>query len=191
MPVLLTARPARRGSIRADLVKPRPLDFKLVQAIMRAASKDPRVDLHAEQVLRVLLFVFLTWQTGACAPSLYAIARRAKMSRATVCRRLGLLESLGYVQRVRRSVQVNARAGWRGAVQWCQATTAYSFLLPPNCESQAEAPSISKIEKRLKREVRAATLAPVPDPGRNLLAERIATFDAQRRAERSRRFMPA
>ena len=147
---------------------------------MRAARRDPRVDLQAREVLRVLLFDFLTWRTGACAPSLEAIARRARVSRATVCRRLALLASdaLGYVQRIRRAVRVDAKAGWRGAVRWCQDTTAYAFALPRNCESQAETPSIPKLEKP-KGEARRTVVAPIPDPERDLLAERRKAFAAK------------
>lgn len=180
MPVQLTLRPARRGSVLVSLFRPRPLDLRAAQAIMRAAIRDPRVDLEAREVLRVLLFNFLTWHTGACAPSLAAIARKAGISRATVCRRLALLASdaLGYVQRTRRAVLVDARAGWRGMVRWCQTTTAYAFTLPRNCESPAEAHSPSKLEK-LGEKQRETAWAPISDPGRDLLAERRGAFAAQ------------
>lgn len=185
MPVLLPLRPARRGSVLAGLFRPRPLNLRTAQAIMRAAIRDSRVDLEAREVLRVLLFDFLTWRTGACAPSLTAIARRARVSRATVCRRLALLSSdaLGYVQRIRRAVLVDARAGWRGMVRWCQTTTAYAFTLPQNCESPAEAHSPSKLVKLGEKE-RETAWAPVSDPGRDLLAARRGAFAAQWAARR-------
>jgi DNA-binding transcriptional MocR family regulator len=158
---------------------------------MRAAQRDPRIDLEAREILRVLLFDFTTWRTGACAPSLEAIARRARVSRATVCRRLALLasEAMGYVRRTRRAVLVDARAGWRGAVRWCQTTTAYAFALPSlgssNCESHAEAPSIAKTQKKLRERGQAARFDPIPPSERDLLAERREALAGQWRMGRA------
>lgn len=150
MPVLLTPRPARRGSIRAELApRPRPLTPQQAGRLMRAAERHPGLDVEACAVLRVLLFDFGGARRGGCAFTLEAIARRAKVSRSTVTRRLALLlAELGAVfRRVRRAVVVDAAAGWRGAVRWCQVATLYLFTpLPeaapgrPDCEAQAEPP---------------------------------------------------
>lgn len=153
MPVQLNPRPARRGSMDANRIPPPgPMDPRQAAALMREAERRPDLDIEALAVLRALLFSFTSWRSGECAPSLEAIARRAKVSRATVCRRLVVLVAAGLVVRIRRAVLVGAAVGWRGAARWCQATTAYRFVRRavasrPNCESPAEAPFPIQVKK--------------------------------------------
>jgi len=160
LPVLLTPRPARRGSTRAELApRPRPLTPHQAGRIMHAAERHPALDVEALATLRVLLFDFGGGRLGGCAYTLAAIARRAKLSRATVCRRLALLvaELAGVFQRVRRAVLVNAAVGWRGAARWCQVATLYLFTPLPegrslaHSGSQAAPPITNKIEKKVAR----------------------------------------
>lgn len=155
MPVILTPRPARRGSTPvAAAPRPRPITPAEAGRLMRQAERDPRLDVEACAVLRVLLFDFTTWRTGHCAPSLEALARRAKLSRSTVIRRLAVLSSagVGLLRRVRRAILVGAAAGWRGVARWCQATTAYHFAEPPpaplHSGCQAEPPTSNQEIKK-------------------------------------------
>lgn len=161
MPVLLTPRPARRGSIRAELApRPRPLTPQQAGRLMRAAERHPGLDVEACAVLRVLLFDFGGARRGGCAFTLEAIARRAKVSRSTVTRRLALLlAELGAVfRRVRRAVVVDAAAGWRGAVRFCQVANLYLFAplpeaAPGRAHSEAQAaPQPSDEEKKKEAE---------------------------------------
>lgn len=124
---------------------------------MRRAERDARLDVEACAVLRVLLFSFTTWRTGHCAPSLEAVAKRAKLSRSTVVRRLAVLTASGVeiLRRVRRAVLVGAAAGWRGGSRWCQATTAYHVVeVPPpapHSEAHGEPPFPNKELKKPDR----------------------------------------
>lgn len=176
MPVLLTPRPARRGSIRAELApRPRPLTMPQAGRIMRQAERHPGLDVEACAVLRVLLFDFGGARRGGCAFTLEAIAARAKVSRSTVTRRLALLlAELGAVfRRVRRAVVVDAAAGWRGAVRWCQVATLYLFKPLPevapgraHCEAQRE-PQSSNQEFKIR-------LTRKPPPGSEELEAALA-----------------
>jgi hypothetical protein len=155
---LLTPRPARRGSTRVELApRPRPLTPHQAGRLMRVAERNPALDVEALAVLRVLLFDFGGGRLGGCAYTLGAIAKRAKLGRATVTRRLTLLcaELAAVFRRVRRAVMVDAAAGWRGAARWCQVATLYLFApLPeapparPHCEAHTEPQTTNQNSKK-------------------------------------------
>jgi hypothetical protein len=130
---MMDHHPARPGSVRADRLPPlEPMTAEAARRIMRAAERCEAVDALGIRILDVMLFGLDGWRKGACTHAIDAIARRAKVSRATVVRRLRVLcsEAVGLVERTRRAVLVDAAAGWRGAARWAQATTLYRFRLP-------------------------------------------------------------
>ncbi|PWC26396.1 helix-turn-helix domain-containing protein [Teichococcus aestuarii] len=130
--MLAHPHPARPGSVRADrLPAPVPLPMQEAARIMRQAEAHPGIDALALRLLRVMIFELGGARVGACTHALEAIARRAKISRATVVRRLRLLVAEGFIERTRRAVLVDARAGWKGAARLVQATTLYAFRSPP------------------------------------------------------------
>lgn len=114
---------------------------------MRQAEARPDMDALALRLLRIMLFELNGARAGTCTHALEAIAQRAKLSRATVVRRLRLLVDAGFIERVRRAVLVDVRAGWRGAARWCQTTTAYFFKRAPEA-AQGEAEAVNSEAQR-------------------------------------------
>jgi hypothetical protein len=143
-----THQPVRRGSqpFAAGEAFFRPLSKRTVVDIMRGAQRlaiesmrsrtlrriklrhAGQLTLSALTVLEAMLFRFLDWKSGRCAPTYEELQDWTGLARDTVASAFVQLEKLGVLERLRR-FQVVEDPGGKGP-QVHQAPNAYRFALP-------------------------------------------------------------
>lgn len=143
-----TGQPVRRTSYPFEAGEAffRPLAKAAVVTIMRAAERLAIVTMRKREIARVkkrhagaltlgdlavlqaLLFRFMDWKSGRCAPTYDDLEAETGLARDTIAAAIRRLGAVGILERMRRFRRVEAE-GEQGP-QVVQAPNAYRFDLP-------------------------------------------------------------
>jgi|SRR5215213_1779366 len=122
-PAFVIFEPITRKAATAIWNKARRLDFRTA----RKGRHGGMIGRSALNVLSVLIFDFLDYQSGRLDPSYAAIARKARMCERTVAKALAKLKMLGILTWIRRCHE--ERGPW--GVRLKQQSNAYALMTPP------------------------------------------------------------